>query len=106
MVRRRNCIMLMNARQSPAFTRYFQCIKPNAEKRANSYNEQMVLDQLRYLDMLGIIRIHCKGYPVDFGTFSGSYSCLCKGIQLPKDVEDAAVVILKHLKHPLKEWQV
>ena len=108
MVRRRNRIMRMNAHRSPAFPRYIRCIKPNAEKRADTYNEKMVLDQLRYLGMLDIIRIRREGYPVhvDFETFSGSYSCLCKGIRLPKDVKDAAVVILKHLKHPPKEWQV
>ncbi len=89
--------------------RYIRCIKPNSDKRADTYNEQLVLDQLRYLGMLDIIRIRREGYPVhlDFETFFKAFACLCPPfIRRQSASKDSASAVLKHLKQPTHQWQV
>lgn len=90
------------------YRRYVRCIKPNADKQANTYSDNLVLDQLRYLGMLDIIRIRREGYPVhlDLEVFVDSYKCLCKGLFLPKCPREAVPKMLQKLNFAAKEWQV
>ncbi|KAJ3090132.1 cytochrome c oxidase subunit 1 [Quaeritorhiza haematococci] len=88
---------------------YVRCIKPNPEKEAFSFNEDMVLAQLRYSGMLDTIRIRKAGYPmrVPFQTFAKNFKCLVpSGMTLGKDPADKIVMgIATDAKLPPNAWQ-
>ena len=95
--------------------RYVRCIKPNMTKGSNAFDSQLVLDQLRYLGMLEIIRIRKQGFPVhyQFGEFLNKYHCLSvrnrkqKGLRLPANDERAAAkALLQAEGMPPMEWQI
>jgi len=60
-------------------------------KSKNCYDENLVLDQLKYLGMLEIIRIRKQGFPVHlpFEDFLSRYKCLVRGKCLPADRKQA-----------------
>ena len=72
------------------FLRYVRCIKPNMRKVPNDYDEPLVLDQLKYLGMIDIIRIRKEGFPVhmDLSEFNLRYRCLVPG-RSPPDAHEA-----------------
>ncbi|CAD7083788.1 unnamed protein product [Hermetia illucens] len=86
---------------------YVRCIKPNSHKLPNDYNDQLVLDQLRYLGMLDIIRIRREGFPihVTFDEFVAKYQCLTKRKGVKSNREQVMAVI-KELNVPETEWQI
>lgn len=59
-------------------------------KAPDDYNEKLVLDQLKYLGMLEIIRIRKEGYPIHllFKNFLNRYKCVTKK-KLPSSDRDA-----------------
>ncbi|XP_014299104.1 myosin-I heavy chain isoform X1 [Microplitis demolitor] len=88
---------------------YARCIKPNMNKSANHYDEKLVLDQLKYLGMLDIIRIRKEGFPVHmpFHDFVARYRCLVKGrTMLPRDDKEATRCLIKAQGIPETEWQL
>lgn len=86
---------------------YVRCIKPNSEKLPNDYDDQLVLDQLKYLGMLDIIRIRREGFPIHltFDEFIYRYQCLTKrkGIQSNRD---QVLSVIMELNVPGTEWQI
>lgn len=86
---------------------YVRCIKPNMKKAPNDYNEKLVLDQLKYLGMLDIIRIRKEGYPIHlpFNEFVMRYRCLYKG-RLPNNAQEAIRAVMKQYSLSQKLWQI
>lgn len=86
---------------------YVRCIKPNAEKLPNDYNDQLVLDQLKYLGMLDIIRIRREGYQIHlpFDEFMARYQCLTsKKTRLTS--QEQVLSVIQELNVPSTEWQM
>lgn len=86
---------------------YVRCIKPNAYKLPNDYNEELVLDQLKYLGMLDIIRIRREGFPthMPFDEFVHKYQCLTKRYR-HRDSREQVLAVIKELNVPQTEWQM
>lgn len=86
---------------------YVRCIKPNAYKLPNDYNEELVLDQLKYLGMLDIIRIRREGFPIHmpFDEFVHKYQCLTKRYR-HKESREQVLAVIKELNVPQTEWQM
>ncbi|XP_077271011.1 unconventional myosin 81F isoform X1 [Temnothorax americanus] len=88
---------------------YARCIKPNMEKMANNYDEKLVMDQLKYLGMLDIIRIRKEGFPIhmSFHDFVARYRCLDKSRSSLSSNEKEAVRSLIGRQGILQtEWQI
>ncbi|KAJ3061452.1 Unconventional myosin-Ib, partial [Quaeritorhiza haematococci] len=59
---------------------YIRCLKPNAEKRANAFDDELVLHQCRYLGLQENIRVRRAGYCFrqKFEKFFDRFKMLCK----------------------------
>lgn len=86
---------------------YVRCIKPNQQKLPDNYDDALVLDQLKYLGMLDIIRIRKDGYPIhmNFDDFVSRYHCLSKS-RLPHDVQEACKALIESHNIKKTEWQI
>ncbi|CAK9822430.1 Unconventional myosin-X [Anthophora retusa] len=88
---------------------YARCIKPNMQKVANHYDEKLVLDQLKYLGMLDIIRIRKEGFPIHmpFHDFISRYRCLDKArLSRSYDEKEAVRCLISNQGIPETEWQI
>ncbi|KAJ3102617.1 cytochrome c oxidase subunit 1 [Phlyctochytrium planicorne] len=87
---------------------YVRCIKPNSVKGAFSFDETMVLSQLRYSGMLDTIKIRKAGYPMrlPFALFARDYKCLLKNPQDFPDAKDRTNAILNSFHLKAGTWQL
>lgn len=67
----------------------------------------MVLDQLKYLGMLDIIRIRREGFPIHmiFDEFVNKYQCLTK-LKSGISSKEHVLSVIRELHVPETEWQI
>ncbi|XP_070072814.1 unconventional myosin-VIIa isoform X3 [Drosophila takahashii] len=86
---------------------YVRCIKPNLLKQPNNYSHSLVLDQLKYLGVVDIIRIRREGFPIHLRheDFIDKYKCLMKdkSVQYPHKY---ITKIFEIIDSPTTEWQI
>ena len=65
---------------------YIKCIKPNPNKSANLFQNDLVIQQLRYSGVLEVIRIRREGFPIrmKFIEFYDKYIILTMDKEFPK----------------------
>lgn len=81
---------------------FVRCLKPNHEKKADSFNHQVVLDQVKYLGLVENVFVRRAGYyyKIEYEKFLERYK-LCSPNTWPKwngSARDGSEAILKHMK--------
>ncbi|MCO5570788.1 hypothetical protein L7F22_024516 [Adiantum nelumboides] len=88
---------------------FIRCIKPNALQQPNSYQEDLVLQQLRCCGVLEVVRISRSGYPtrVTHQSFALRYGFLLPlDFATRQDTLSVCVAILHQFRVPPDMYQV
>eukprot|EP00049_Salpingoeca_infusionum_P017514 m.353252 g.353252 ORF g.353252 m.353252 type:complete len:1850 (+) comp16718_c0_seq1:158-5707(+) len=98
-------LMTTLGQAAPFFVR---CLKPNVNKVPDTFQDQVVLNQLRYSGMLETVRIRRAGYPVrrEFDNFVFRYRVLGTGVDKSQPTQDVCAAILKLYDETTKDWQI
>eukprot|EP01088_Endostelium_zonatum_P014079 TRINITY_DN294_c0_g2_i1.p1 TRINITY_DN294_c0_g2~~TRINITY_DN294_c0_g2_i1.p1 ORF type:complete len:1666 (-),score=459.95 TRINITY_DN294_c0_g2_i1:2-4921(-) len=94
---------------STTYPHYVRCIKPNAQKVPENFDNEMILAQLRYAGMLETIKIRQKGYPIRYPMkeFYGRYKCIAPGVKIEGgDYRKACQQLLEAKPDNKDNWQV
>uniref|UniRef100_A0A8C2ZXE3 Myosin X n=1 Tax=Cyclopterus lumpus TaxID=8103 RepID=A0A8C2ZXE3_CYCLU len=85
---------------------FIRCIKPNKHKV--SFDQTLVLNQLRYSGMLETVKIRRTGFPVrrPFQDFCSRYKVLMPGAVMPDDHRGRCVQLLHRYDSSSAEWQL
>ncbi|KAK5861180.1 hypothetical protein PBY51_022595 [Eleginops maclovinus] len=98
-------LMATLSASNPFFVR---CIKPNMDKKANRFDPDVVLNQLRYSGMLETVKIRRAGFPVrrTFKDFFSRYKMIPKN-KIPSDDEkQSCSELLSHYDKAKAAWQL
>lgn len=87
---------------------FVRCILPNLEKRANKFDKNLVLGQLRCNGVLEGIRITRAGYPnrMMFDEFIQRYSIICDNELSSSQARTNCEIILKYVKLNPEDFKV
>uniref|UniRef100_A0A8D3AG11 Unconventional myosin-X-like n=1 Tax=Scophthalmus maximus TaxID=52904 RepID=A0A8D3AG11_SCOMX len=98
-------LMATLSASNPFFVR---CIKPNMDKKANRFDPDVVLNQLRYSGMLETVKIRRAGFSVrrTFQDFYSRYKMILKSkIHSDDEKQSCSELLVLHDKTK-KEWQL
>ncbi|KGN59875.1 myosin-2 [Cucumis sativus] len=79
------------------------CIRPNRNQVGGSFEEDLVLQQLRYFGILEVVRISRSGYPtrMTHQEFAGRYGFLLKETSVSQDSLSISIAVLQQFNvHP------
>nr|XP_033965593.1 unconventional myosin-X isoform X1 [Pseudochaenichthys georgianus] len=98
-------LMATLSASNPFFVR---CIKPNMNKKANRFDPDVVLNQLRYSGMLETVKIRRAGFPVrrTFKDFDSRYKRILKNKMSSDDEKQSCSELLSHYDKTKTEWQL
>ncbi|XP_077436040.1 unconventional myosin-X isoform X2 [Vanacampus margaritifer] len=98
-------LMATLSASNPFFVR---CIKPNMAKKANQFDPDVVLNQLKYSGMLETVKIRKAGFPVrrSFQDFYNRYKTILKKKIQTEDEKQSCVELLARHDNTKKEWQL
>ncbi|XP_023806410.1 unconventional myosin-X [Oryzias latipes] len=98
-------LMATLSASNPFFVR---CIKPNMDKKANQFDPDIVLNQLKYSGMLETVKIRKAGFPVrrTFKDFYCRYKILLESKSGSDDEKQRCSEILILLDKDKKEWKL
>ncbi|XP_028291759.1 unconventional myosin-X isoform X2 [Gouania willdenowi] len=98
-------LMATLSASNPFFVR---CIKPNMDKKANRFDPEVVLNQLRYSGMLETVKIRRAGFPVrrTFKDFLSRYKTVLKKKIQSEDERQSCAELLMVQDKDKKEWQL
>ncbi|XP_061736072.1 unconventional myosin-X [Nerophis ophidion] len=98
-------LMATLSASNPFFVR---CIKPNMAKKANQFDPNVVLNQLRYSGMLETVKIRKAGFPVrrTFKDFFNRYKMILINKVHTEDEKQSCSELLAHVDGTKKEWQL
>nr|XP_056710127.1 unconventional myosin-X [Euleptes europaea] len=98
-------LMATLSSSNPFFVR---CIKPNMHKMPDQFEQNVVLNQLRYSGMLETVRIRKAGFPVrrPFLDFHKRYKVLMRNVTLPEDLKEKCATLLHLYDSTGTEWQL
>uniref|UniRef100_A0A3Q3W028 Myosin X, like 1 n=1 Tax=Mola mola TaxID=94237 RepID=A0A3Q3W028_MOLML len=98
-------LMATLSASNPFFVR---CIKPNMDKKANQFDPDVVLNQLRYSGMLETVKIRRAGFPIrrTFKDFLSRYKIILENrIQEGDEKQSCSDLLTLHNKAK-QEWQL
>ncbi|XP_037832026.1 unconventional myosin-X isoform X2 [Kryptolebias marmoratus] len=98
-------LMATLSASNPFFVR---CIKPNMDKKANQFDPDVVLNQLRYSGMLETVKIRKAGFPVrrTFKDFFSRYKMIPINRTHSDDEKSCCSQLLSLHDKTTREWQL
>uniref|UniRef100_A0A8C5GV94 Myosin X n=1 Tax=Gouania willdenowi TaxID=441366 RepID=A0A8C5GV94_GOUWI len=87
---------------------FIRCIKPNTNKMPDHFDQNVVLNQLRYSGMLETVKIRRTGFPVrrPFQDFCSRYKVLMRGVVTPDEPRGRCLQLLQVYDSSSTEWQM